>query len=76
MAQAITTASVSICEIGDHWEVRWPLAPTEVFGTGAEALAAIRGFGESLSRLGVSNALVVTWEPRSRVGRQIVRALT
>jgi hypothetical protein len=72
-------AIVRVEEMGDAsgWRIIWDASASEIVGTAAEALAALRARDQMLVESG--RDMVVTqieWFPRSTVGRTVVRVLT
>ena len=76
----IRRSQVSVVERPDGWVLMWdrgePGRPTDEFHeTGAAALAAIRERDRTMADAGFSMFTVITWEPTTTIGRQVVQAL-
>lgn len=70
------TLRVTIAETVGGWEVRWESGALDLYRAAAEAQKAVKALGRTLADGGESNAIVITWETTTRLGRQIVRAIT
>lgn len=72
----VKPVKATIREIDDGWFLVWEDGKTVLCSTAGDALQAVRTFGSLNAQLGVSTAVVVTWEPSTSIGRAVVRALT
>ena len=65
-------STVTIRETSDGWEV----SRGNLFAnTAAEALNCVKQQDQELASRGISNITVITWEPTTRLGRRVIKAL-
>jgi hypothetical protein len=69
----VTRRRVTVTELADSWRVTWDDGSVADLPTAFESLEAIK---ERDASSGESVVTVVTWEPTTRVGSAVVRALT
>lgn len=73
----LTRSQATITEREDGWNLglddREEIA---FFPTAAEALRFLQDTGALAARCGVSNIITIIWEPKTAIGRQVVRVLT
>lgn len=66
---------ITICETAKGWTVTNG-DDSNPFDTAAEAQKAAKQIGDELAENGTSNIIIITWQPSTNIGRQVVRAIT
>lgn len=68
-----TVVVIEECDSG--WLLTWAKNLDEVYPTAAEALAAVKERDEGLAEIGVNSFTSIDWIPKTKIGRQVVKAL-
>lgn len=75
----ITGWTARVVEMTDCWLLTWQTPEASGWrdcDTASEALAAVRDASAAWAERGTANVAEITWEPKTKMGRAIVRALT
>ena len=75
-ARRVVRIPATITEQNDGWLLQWSgTDKAEHYAAAANALQAVKDMGRMLAKAGHSVVTVLTWEPKTRLGGQVVRAL-
>lgn len=73
--KALRRIKAAVTENQNGWVVAVEGEEGREYPSAGAALSALRAIGMATAEAGTSNALVVTWEPCSRIGRQVLAVL-
>lgn len=71
----MTTLRVLIIECAECWELLWSDNTYEYVNTAAEALEVVKKRGRAMSSNNICSVITIVWQPKTRIGRQVVKAL-
>ncbi len=74
---SMKTTSIVITEApsGGHWQVAWDDQSSECFPSAVQAQTAVRERGKVAAEMGISTIAVIEWNPTTKIGLQVVRAI-